>query len=94
MYEYEYSLIASSFRVLRLLSFIPNVRLILWTVIKSLEVSVHFLTDLHISHTHLTHTSHTHISHTHLTHTMDIMVVADLTHFSMIVTLKRSTAVL
>ncbi len=37
---YEYSLIASSFRVLRLLSFIPNVRLILWTVIKSLEVSV------------------------------------------------------
>lgn len=36
--QYKHSHIASSFRVLRLVTFVPSVRLILWTVIKSLEI--------------------------------------------------------
>ena len=38
-WQMMYTHVASSFRVLRLLTFIPRVRLILWTVIQSLEAS-------------------------------------------------------
>lgn len=37
--QFQYSHFASSFRVIWLLRFVPQVRLIMWTVIKSLEVS-------------------------------------------------------
>ena len=36
--QFRYAHFASTFRVLRLLRFIPQVRLIMWTVVKSLEV--------------------------------------------------------
>ena len=39
--QHKLTMIASTFRVLRLLRFIPQVRLILWTVFQSLEVCIH-----------------------------------------------------
>ena len=41
--QFQYSHFASSFRVLWLLKFVPQVRLIMWTVLKSLEVSLYIL---------------------------------------------------
>ena len=52
--QFRYSHFASSFRVLWLLRFVPQVRLIMWTVIKSLEVRTH-------KHTHMEICMHIHM---------------------------------
>ena len=38
LFQFQYSHFASSFRVLLLLRYVPQVRLIMWTIIMSLEV--------------------------------------------------------